>query len=431
MAKIVLTTWVIGKKSASEITDQTKVSVVFKLSHKDQRRIIRTGYEILPTQFEEGMVVNHDKAGTINAVLITKLAEYLGELASIAGIIDNLDIDQVRDKITTQEKKTVRGGGSGLNVFDSFKEYEEYLISKKKTGSARNYSLTRRTLEKWWGGSHLDFSSLTSAKLTEFHDSFDKGYDVEKYVGTGKSRKKVIVHKDYSLNTTSIHERNIRTIFNREIKARRISADLYPFEEFVILENENTEHRDLTIKRLWQIRDLDLSGETERVRESRDLFMLSFYLIGMNLIDFWHFDFAQLDEGSLHYVRKKTSRKYSFSIPPEAREILLKYRTHDDTNVFCERLQRFDSLTTLVRDGLIVVAEKLGLKSLTWYHARHTWSTLAQNKADVSEDDARLALWPKKQRVADRYNNKDLKRIDVANRRTIDLLPKEKYNFSA
>jgi hypothetical protein len=341
-----------------------------------------------------------------------------------------MSIDQVKERLLRAEVKTVQGGSSGLNVLDSFKEYEDYLISKKKTGSARNYSLTRRTLEKWWGGGHLDFSSLTAAKLTEFHDSFDKGYDVEKYVGTGKSRKKIVAHKDYSLNTTSIHERNIRTIFNREIKARRISADLYPFEEFVILENENTEHRDLTIKRLWQIRDLDLSGETERVRDARDLFMLSFYLIGINLMDFWYLDFSKIDTGMLHYIRRKTSRPYSFSIQPEAMQILLKYKSHDDTNIFQERLHRFDSLTTIVRDGLIVVAEKVGLKELTWYHARHTWATLAQNKADVSEDDARLALWPKKQRVADRYNNKDLKRIDVANRKTIDLIPKEKYNFS-
>ncbi|MEN8250290.1 MAG: hypothetical protein ABFS32_15255 [Bacteroidota bacterium] len=56
-------------------------------------------------------------------------------------------------------------------------------------------------------------------------------------------------------------------------------------------------------------------------QRAMDLFLLSFYLIGINFKDLLYARKEDVYKGRLEYNRAKTNRAYSIKIVPEAKEI--------------------------------------------------------------------------------------------------------------
>lgn len=119
-------------------------------------------------------------------------------------------------------------------------------------------------------------------------------------------------------NSISIHLRNIRAVFNHAIDNEE--TELYPFRKFTI-EREETRKRSLKPKQLITLRDFN--GEQYQ-KEYQDIFMLMFYLIGINAIDL--FNLKQIVDGRIEYKREKTGKLYSIKVEPEAMEILNRYK---------------------------------------------------------------------------------------------------------
>ena len=57
----------------------------------------------------------------------------------------------------------------------------------------------------------------------------------------------------------------------------------------------------------------------------RDMFLLGFYLIGINLSDLLELPANAIKHGRIVYRRKKTGRLYDIKVEPEALEIINKY----------------------------------------------------------------------------------------------------------
>lgn len=119
-------------------------------------------------------------------------------------------------------------------------------------------------------------------------------------------------------NSISIHLRNIRAVFNHAIDNEE--TELYPFRKFTI-EREETRKRSLKPDQLITLRDFN--GE-EYQKEYQDIFMLMFYLIGINGIDLFHV--KQITDGRIEYKREKTGKLYSIKVEPEAMEIINRYK---------------------------------------------------------------------------------------------------------
>lgn len=123
-----------------------------------------------------------------------------------------------------------------------------------------------------------------------------------------------------SINTVSIHLRNLRAVFNDAINEDVIEQNLYPFRKFKI-KNEPTKKRALTIDQLRAFINMECLPHEERYR---DIFVLIFYLIGINLVDLLHL--KDINNGYIDYVRAKTYRPYSIKVEPEALNIINKYK---------------------------------------------------------------------------------------------------------
>lgn len=160
---------------------------------------------------------------------------------------------------------------------------------------------------------------------------------------------------------------------------------------------------------------------------ARDMFLLSFYLVGMNPSDLYEASF-QISDNRISYNRKKTRTRrsdrahISIAIPDEALAIMDKYRQPLGEREY--RWQNYADVQGLIRAvgrGLKAISADLGIPHFTWYSARHTWATLARNECGYPIDDVAFALNHSSGRVTDRYIRKDYSIIDRMNAKVIAL----------
>lgn len=232
-----------------------------------------------------------------------------------------------------------------------------------------------------------------------------------------------------AVNSIAILLRNIRTIFNKAIDDGK--TDFYPFRAFKI-KQEETRKRALTAEQLAWILNLEpLPG----YEEARDIFMLSFYLIGINLADLLAAKKTSVKNGYLNYRRAKTGRLYSVKIEPEAADLIRKYagRTHLVNGL--ERYATENSYLSKINKRLKYLGCPRGKRGkilgeglfpdLSTYWARHTWATIAY-EIGVPVDIIGQALGhsDKSHSVTFIYIKEDQSKVDEANRRVIDYIKK-------
>ena len=114
-----------------------------------------------------------------------------------------------------------------------------------------------------------------------------------------------------------------------------------------------------------------------RTRRSLDLFLLSYMLGGMNLIDLLAYDFRNTD--TIRYNRKKTHnrnpRPTVFSIPDDAKPIIQRLMNPDTGLLKTEYNGTFHSLTVNTNRSLKHIAELAGLSCnrISFYSARKSF----------------------------------------------------------
>jgi site-specific recombinase XerD len=215
-----------------------------------------------------------------------------------------------------------------------------------------------------------------------------------------------------AINTVSIILRNIRAVFNEAIKEKIISKDLYPFETFHI-KNEETRKRSLSVEKLIYIRDKPLQSQLAR---HRDIFMLMFYFIGINIKDLCS-PLIQINNRRIEYRRGKTKKLYSIRIEPEADKIL-KHHKKGKQHLFnfLDNYKNTETYKGIINRNLKKLHPKL---STNW--ARHTWATIAA-ELDIPKETIGAALGHKGNSVTDIYIQFNQKKIDEANRKIIDYV---------
>lgn len=223
------------------------------------------------------------------------------------------------------------------------------------------------------------------------------------------------------------HFRNIRAVFNDAIDEDLTTA--YPFRKFRMPKIEETRKRALTVEELKAVRDCECDPWME---EYRDMFMLMFYLIGINAADLFNAKPTDLVHGRLEYRRAKTSKLYSIKVEPEAKKIIEKYR---GKNYLLSPMDRYaDHRDYLGRMNKAL--HKLGMHHkngcryegtplfprLSTYYSRHSWATLAA-RLDVPIDTISRALGHSiGSDVTNIYIDFDNRKIDQANRKVLDAI---------
>lgn len=229
-----------------------------------------------------------------------------------------------------------------------------------------------------------------------------------------------------AVNSRGVYFRNLRALFNDAIDRDFISQNLYPFRRFKI-PKEATAKRSLSIEELKILRDYKCE---EYLDKYRDIFMLIFYLRGINIVDLANV--TEITNGRIEYRRSKTGKLYSIEVLPEAIKIIDKYKgeikllsifdSRVDYRTFAIRMNRElkkIGITTIGKKGAKTIIS--AFPSLSSYYARHTWATIAAG-LDIPKETIAVALGHGGNTVTDIYISFDTKKVDEANRKVLDAI---------
>lgn len=303
--------------------------------------------------------------------------------------VDNL----LSDTDTKNEKRTL------LAVLD------EFVSMKTNPSTQTMYGITKKKILAYDAGATLD--------------------DVDRKWLAGLEQ--MMSDSGMSINGYAIHLRNIRAVFNYALDEEYTTN--YPFRKFKI-KQEKTAKRSLTKELLTKIRDYDCE-EFQKIH--RDMFMLMFYLIGINAADLFTLPTDAINEkGRIVYHRAKTGKLYDIKVEPEALSIINRYRGKKYLLSPLDRYKSYKDYIHHMNDALKTIGKqwRLGVgwkgeaicPDLTGYWSRHTWATLAF-EIGIPKDTISLALGHSfGLSVTDIYIDYSSKKVDEANRQVLDYI---------
>lgn len=368
-----------------------------------------TGVRVLPEQWDTktGQVTRHPQKQYLNTMLASQKQKWdfaLLEMTESGAVARCRTVAELKASILRKIYPESPAGKRGVFV-ERFRKFGE---SRRTAGARSVYSQTLRRLEAFDPG----------LQSRSFED-IDKDYlfRFEYFLATTAK----------SANARAIHFRNIRAVFNDAIDDGVTSC--YPFRKFKI-RTQPTAKRSLTVEQLRQLMDYPCEPYQTQYR---DLFVLMFYLCGINAVDLFNAPPDAIVNGRLEYVRAKTHKPYSVKVEPEAMEIIDRYRGEkhllsvlDGRSSYMDYLRRMDRA---LKDIGPVERHGLGGKKtvsplfprLSQYWCRHTWATIAA-ELDVPKETIAAGLGHGGNSVTDIYINFNEAKVDAANRRIIDFV---------
>lgn len=318
------------------------------VAHRSQTRYISTQFILdSANQMKNGKVVRHENAANINTCLRKIIYEYEEILSSIHYLPTLSCTELIHTIIREQQKK-------GITFNTVANEYLSYMKTEEQKKSYKLYSIACRKIQKYMKG---DFPLIQLSPLQI------QGFANEM--------------KEEGLSATSvrIYLTLIKVILNYAGKMNYVNYPVHPFVLFK-MPVSNVRELDLTVEELKSIRDVKLFKTTQVM--VRDIFMLTYYLGGINLRDLMEYDFK--NRNHMRYVRhktrnsKKSENEIAFTIQPEAQEIINKYITDNGKLVF-GRYSSYEKVYSLVFRHINKVANLAGInRKVSYYSARKTFA---------------------------------------------------------
>ncbi len=324
------------------------------ICHKTETCYIITKYSIdNSSQFKNGQVVKRPDASIVNTKLRGLLNMYQERLDNIQNE-GMYSCQQIKDILTRHECT------QKLSTFKSV--CDDYISELEKNGKT-NYA-------DMIGDSTRYFLSFTKGDLalTDITPEL-----IEKYAGYIKKKK-------WSAATIGIHLRNVRTIINRAIKKRKVSYEVHPFIDCSI---QQSPVRDVNISLESLNRILNADLDSKALTVAKDLFSLSFYLGGMNMIDLMNADFSDLN--NIRYVRAKIEGRSSsdctivIPIHDKAKSIIRKWLNSNTGKLdFGYNFSVYKNFSRHVSRAITNLSKELNIKErVVYYSARKTFAQIA------------------------------------------------------
>lgn len=269
------------------------------IGHKSETHYIVTKYAVnSPSEFVDGVVVRLPNSHQMNIELRKLLNDYEDRLDRIPNPGD-YSCKELRDIL-----KNMRPKSSTATYRQVSEQYRKELNEDGRNSYADMLGNTQRLFTQFANGD-MFLSQITPTTISEFERWMRRRGASQTYINMSLSM--------------------VRTITNRAIRAQLVKYDLHPFTYWKRQADDYREI-DLSVEAVRQIRDSQPRLKSERL--ARDVFMLSYYLAGINLVDLLQ---VSLKGDILEYTRqksrntKRSDRCTSFTIQPEARAIISKY----------------------------------------------------------------------------------------------------------
>lgn len=349
-------------------------------------------------------------ARKVNAILTSMLTTIINRILSLkeTGQWNKLTKKQVREMLTDLDLEKPTADTPTLG------EVFTMMLDGRRENTKSIAKNTINKLNAFCGDvNKVHFDDITASWLEDFYKSMP----------------------DMSINTKACYFRLLRRAVNYALEREYTTRNA--FRSFRV-PTEETRMRNLPIEKMRVLAHLETVG---RYTEYRDMFLLTFYLIGINTVDLSELTKDNIVDGRLEYRRAKTGKLYSIKIEPEAQEILDRYAGKHKLLQMFERCKNYKDYQGTMNNAL----QRIGAwakdkddnyicagngkrrmqpleKQLSIYWARYSWATYAAD-LDIPKDTISEALGHSYgAKVTGVYIKFSRDKIDAANRRVIDYV---------
>ncbi len=310
---------------------------------------------------------SHPNSDILNNLLALKFSEVNKALIKLQS--------ENKDTSANQIKKEIYSSGKNSTFFEFAQGHLDELESSKK--------LNRLSCDKAWVGFILKFHKSKQLSFEEIDEWF-----LKKLTSYLKS--------NHSLSETSVMNILvlIRLLFNRAIKQKTVTKELYPFgADKIKIKFPETTKVGLNIFEIQNIEQLNNLSLSEK--HTRNIWLFSFNFAGMRVSDVLKTRWSDIYDNRLHYRMSKNSKLLSLKIPEKVKQIFECYmidKKKENDFIFPELKKAnlddakdvYNKLKTANKkfnDNLKSIAQKAGIqKKLTMHIARHSFGNIAGDK---------------------------------------------------
>ena len=329
----------------AKVLKSGKHKIRIAIGHKRVTKYLVTRFVIdSPDQLRDGQVVDVHNASHINMKL-------RGILNAYQEALDKINTKSFTCAQIVEYLSNVKQGSTPFSSAAS--DYITDLLKEERKSTAGLY---QRTCDYFNNSTGIDImlDGITPRTIKDFD----------------------LYLRNRGLNpvTRGTHMVHLKAIINRAIRDKKVQYETHPFEYYEKPEGSVRE-LDISVEEVRMIRDADIKEKSLRV--ARDLFMLSYYLGGINLIDLLQINFK--GRTTIEYVRtkskntKKGDKKVSFTIPEEAWPIINEWMGINGKLNFGYKYS-YDNFRKYVTHEIVRLTEKLGIEShVVYYSARKSF----------------------------------------------------------
>ena len=390
----------------AKVLKNGKHKIRIALCHKGETCYILTRYLIdSENQFKNGLIQKRPDASMMNMHLRSLLNAYQEKLNEV----------QNQSMYTCRQLKDIISRNVRTSESSTFKSVSTEYIKELILDGRDKYASIIRLSEKYF----CEFlrGDIALMDITP-----------ELIAGFSKFLKR---NKCLSVATEGTVMRHIRVIINQGVKRRMVNYSVHPFIDYIIPASPVREI-DISLEAFNRIRLA--TPKEKKYHVAHDLFCLSFYLGGINLIDLLQIDFR--DTEVLEYVRTKTkntaigTRTISFTIPEEAKGIIKEWMNKNTGRLDFGYKFSYPNFSRYLTRSLASLAKKLGItEKVVYYSARKSF---AQYASEIGIPDGIidycLGHSDKSKGVIRYYTKVRQKQADMAISRVIDYVNNpEKY----
>lgn len=327
--------------------------VRISVAHNSETRYILTDVIVdSDKEFRQGSIVRRPDAAMLNTKLRGVLQKYQ-ELIDGIPYIEGLSCAELIEVI----KSIQRMSHPSLQTL-----FEEFINSSSaKQSTLKQYGMAWNTISRCINTA-MPAESLTLNSVSSLTNRLSK--------------------LSISPATIRIYLTVFRSVINFAVQGGYVSFRINPFWGY--------KAPALSIRQSWlsvdEIKRIrDYQTDSHALRRFRDMFMLSYYLGGINVADLVGVNFnntATLKYQRVKTIRQQKSNKYvEFTIAPEARAIIEQYKAPDGIlRKFCPGKKPFTteeiwlSINNSVSRCCKLLGAELGIPNLVYYSARKSFS---------------------------------------------------------
>ena len=389
-------------------------TVFIQAIHNRKVKYIKNGFSLNSSQVNKNGEI---KSREINQSLKKQIQVYEQKIAKLGTRVNYMTCEEVLEFIQREDKIEVQA-----DRIDFYEFSYEYVEQLKNEGKRRGFDIliVLRSLQDYHP-EKLPFSKINKEFILGYIDFLSTVRTLKRKDQFG--RDTIQVSKRMSEATINDRLRIIRALINKAMYKYNTEEDEYiknrVFKFIKIQSPKPKQKRAIPVDVIRQI--FNYHSETDRRGQlARDLFIASFFLCGMNAIDFYNMEKNSYYDQKLCYQRSKTKDKRFDNaeimvwIPDLVVPILQKYLDNKSKYLFVFRSEYShpQTFSTILNSGLKRIAKAIGYEeNLTFYAARHSFATIARNDCRIEKSTVAECLNHSQNTITDFYLVKDYTRI--------------------